>query len=200
MIWNKRNEAQLGAPRPDPASLARKTTAHALEYVETNFGSLTWVPDIFCCFVLYRNFFFPLSLYFGCFGDLDGYSVDLDITEAFILLPLLLVLVGGISSSLYWLLQLYTFCDWMKFWRFIPPPPPPKKKKKKKNCVHKRLKTCFEISESPFTSVLYTLWAYLVLGQLLVFSFYVRFKKIKISCILLYLKFFSIYKYILSYF
>ena len=41
MIWNKRNEAQLGAPRPDPASLARKTTAHALEYVETNFGSLT---------------------------------------------------------------------------------------------------------------------------------------------------------------
>ena len=56
-------------------------------------------------------FFFPLSLYFGCFGDLDGYSVDLDITEAFVLLPLLLVLVGGISSSLYWLLQLYTFCD-----------------------------------------------------------------------------------------
>ena len=62
MIWNKRNEAQLGAPRPDPASLARKTTAHALEYVETNFGSLTWVPDIFCCFVLYRNFFFFPSL------------------------------------------------------------------------------------------------------------------------------------------
>ena len=47
MIWNKRNEARLGTLKLDPASLAKKATAHTLEYVEANFGSLALVPSIF---------------------------------------------------------------------------------------------------------------------------------------------------------
>ena len=37
-------------------------------------------------------------------------TADLDIAEAFVLLSLLLVSIGGVSSSLYRLLQLCTFC------------------------------------------------------------------------------------------
>ena len=41
MIWNKRNEAYYGTPRPDPFFLARSATAHAIEYLESNYGSLS---------------------------------------------------------------------------------------------------------------------------------------------------------------
>ena len=46
MIWNKRNEACYGTPHPvappHPAALflARFATAHALAYLEANYGSL----------------------------------------------------------------------------------------------------------------------------------------------------------------
>ena len=46
-------------------------------------------------------------------------TTDLDIAGAFVLLSLLLVLDGGVSSSLYWLLQLYTLCGRMKLSSFI---------------------------------------------------------------------------------
>ena len=41
MIWNKRNEACYGTPCPDPPFLAKSTAAHAFEYLEANFGSLS---------------------------------------------------------------------------------------------------------------------------------------------------------------
>ena len=41
MIWNKRNEAHYGTPRPDPSFLARSAAAHAIEYLEANYGSLS---------------------------------------------------------------------------------------------------------------------------------------------------------------
>ena len=41
MIWNKRNETHYGTPRPNPFFLARSTTAHAIEYLEANYGSLS---------------------------------------------------------------------------------------------------------------------------------------------------------------
>lgn len=44
---------------------------------------------------------------------------DLDIAEVLVLLSLLLVSDGGASSTLYWLLQLYTLCSRMKLSRFI---------------------------------------------------------------------------------
>ena len=44
---------------------------------------------------------------------------DLDIAEVLVLLSLLLVSDGGVSSTLYWLLQLYTLCSRMKLSRFI---------------------------------------------------------------------------------
>ena len=47
MIWNKQNEARLSTLKLDLASLAKKATAHALEYAEANFGSLALVPSIF---------------------------------------------------------------------------------------------------------------------------------------------------------
>ena len=47
MIWNKRNEACYSTPRLDPPAppspalfLARFATAHALAYLEANYGSL----------------------------------------------------------------------------------------------------------------------------------------------------------------
>ena len=43
MILNKRNEAYYGTPRPDLSFLARSTTAYVLEYLEANYGSLSWV-------------------------------------------------------------------------------------------------------------------------------------------------------------
>ena len=39
MICSKRNEARYGTPRPDPLSLAKFAAAHALEYLEANYGS-----------------------------------------------------------------------------------------------------------------------------------------------------------------
>ena len=44
---------------------------------------------------------------------------DLDVAEVLVLLSLLLVSDGGVSSTLYWLLQLYTLCSRMKLSRFI---------------------------------------------------------------------------------
>ena len=41
MIWNKRNEAYYDTPRPDPSFLARPAAAHAIEYLEANYGSLS---------------------------------------------------------------------------------------------------------------------------------------------------------------
>ena len=41
MIWNKRNEAYYGISRPDPSFLARSAAAHALEFLEANYGSLS---------------------------------------------------------------------------------------------------------------------------------------------------------------
>ena len=41
MIWNKRNEAHYGTPRPDPYFLARSAAAHAIEYLEANYRSLS---------------------------------------------------------------------------------------------------------------------------------------------------------------
>ena len=41
MIWNKRNEAYYDTPRPDPSFLARSAAAHALEFLEANYGSLS---------------------------------------------------------------------------------------------------------------------------------------------------------------
>ena len=41
MIWNKRNEAHYGTPCPYPSFLARSTAAHAIEYLEANYGSLS---------------------------------------------------------------------------------------------------------------------------------------------------------------
>ena len=41
MIWNKRNEACYGTPYPDPPFLAKSIAAHAFEYLEANFGSLS---------------------------------------------------------------------------------------------------------------------------------------------------------------
>ena len=39
MICSKQNEARYGTPRPDPPSLAKFAAAHALEYLEANYGS-----------------------------------------------------------------------------------------------------------------------------------------------------------------
>ena len=39
MICSKRNEAHYGTPLPDPPSLAKFAAAHALEYLEANYGS-----------------------------------------------------------------------------------------------------------------------------------------------------------------
>ena len=41
MIWNKRNKAIYGTPRPDTSFLARSTVAHAIEYLEANYGNLS---------------------------------------------------------------------------------------------------------------------------------------------------------------
>ena len=41
MIWNKRNEAHYGTACPDPSFLARSAAAHAIEYLEANYGSLS---------------------------------------------------------------------------------------------------------------------------------------------------------------
>ena len=41
MIWNKRNEAHYDTPRSDPSFLARSAAAHAIEYLEVNYGSLS---------------------------------------------------------------------------------------------------------------------------------------------------------------
>ena len=41
MIWNKWNETLYDTPRPDPSFLARSTAAHAIEYLEANYGNLT---------------------------------------------------------------------------------------------------------------------------------------------------------------
>nr|POE89211.1 hypothetical protein CFP56_57132 [Quercus suber] len=41
MIWNKRNEAHYGTPHLDPSSLARSIAAHAIEYLEANYGNLS---------------------------------------------------------------------------------------------------------------------------------------------------------------
>ena len=41
MIWNKRNKAIYGTPRPDTSFLARSAVAHAIEYLEANYGSLS---------------------------------------------------------------------------------------------------------------------------------------------------------------
>ena len=40
-IWNKRNEAYNGTPHPNPSFLARFVAAHAIEYLEANYGSLS---------------------------------------------------------------------------------------------------------------------------------------------------------------
>ena len=41
MIWNKQNEARYSTPCPDLPSLAMSAAAHALEYLEANYGSLS---------------------------------------------------------------------------------------------------------------------------------------------------------------
>ena len=41
IIWNKRNKAFYGTPRPDPSFLARSATAHAIEYLKANYGNLS---------------------------------------------------------------------------------------------------------------------------------------------------------------
>ena len=41
MIWNKRNKACYGTPRPNPPFLAKFVAAHALEYLEANYGVLS---------------------------------------------------------------------------------------------------------------------------------------------------------------
>ena len=41
MIWNKRNEACYGTPRPNPPFQTKSTATHALEYFEANYGSLS---------------------------------------------------------------------------------------------------------------------------------------------------------------
>ena len=41
MIWYKRNEAHYGTPCPDLSFLARSATAHAIEYLEAHYGSLS---------------------------------------------------------------------------------------------------------------------------------------------------------------
>ena len=41
MIWNKRNKAIYGTPRPDTSFLARSTVSHAIEYLEANYGNLS---------------------------------------------------------------------------------------------------------------------------------------------------------------
>ena len=41
MIWNKRNEAYYGTSHPDPSCRARSAAAHALEFLEANYGSLS---------------------------------------------------------------------------------------------------------------------------------------------------------------
>ena len=41
MIWNKRNEARIGIPRPDPPFLAMSAAAHTLEYLEAIYGVLS---------------------------------------------------------------------------------------------------------------------------------------------------------------
>ena len=41
MIWNKWNEARFGTPRPDPPFLTMFAVAHALEYLEANYGVLS---------------------------------------------------------------------------------------------------------------------------------------------------------------
>ena len=39
MIWSKWNGARYCTPRPNPPSLAKSTTAHALKDLEANYGS-----------------------------------------------------------------------------------------------------------------------------------------------------------------
>ena len=41
MILNKWNEARFGTPRPDPPFLTMFAVAHALEYLEANYGVLS---------------------------------------------------------------------------------------------------------------------------------------------------------------
>lgn len=57
------------------------------------------------CFKKYinRSIFLILTLCFAASEIQMDMTVDLDITGAFILLSLLLVSVGGISSGFYWL-------------------------------------------------------------------------------------------------
>ena len=52
MIWNKQNEARFGTPRPDPHFLAMSAVAHALEYLEANYGALSWGIVRWSCFFL----------------------------------------------------------------------------------------------------------------------------------------------------
>lgn len=41
MIWNKRNEVCYGTPCPNSTVLTRSTVAHALEYLDANYGVLS---------------------------------------------------------------------------------------------------------------------------------------------------------------
>ena len=41
MIWLECNKAPQGTSQPDPTSLARTVAAHAIDYLEANFASLT---------------------------------------------------------------------------------------------------------------------------------------------------------------
>ena len=59
MIWKKRNEAHYSTPHPDPSFLARFAAAHAIEYLEANYGSLSLV----CKIVLFSLAFLVVILH-----------------------------------------------------------------------------------------------------------------------------------------